>query len=36
MLRKIKECVNAVKDGIVIWITFCALKLLEAMLRMNL
>lgn len=36
MLRKIKVRVNAVKDGIVIWITFCALKLLEAMLRMNL
>lgn len=36
MLKMIKECVNAGKDRIVIWIICCALKLLEVMLRMNL
>lgn len=35
-LKTIKQCLNTGKDGIVIWITLAALRLLESALRMNL
>lgn len=36
VLRTIKQHLNTGKDGIVIWITLAALRLLESVVRVNL